>query len=77
MKNAEMIEKITMDVEGKFWTRQDEMVEELESLGYEVEELDADTLAIVNLQDDDEEDETEYILHVGHANRTMWITEVE
>ena len=74
MKNAEMIEKITMDVEGKFWTRQNEMVEELESLNYEVVSLGWETLVVVDLQD---EDETEYTLHIGHANRTMWITEVE
>ena len=29
-------EKVLMDVEGKFWTRQNEMVEELEELDYEV-----------------------------------------
>ena len=69
-----MKEKVMMNVEGKFWTRQDEMVEELESMDYEVVELGADTLVVVDLQD---EDETEYILHVGRANQTMWIRSVE
>lgn len=69
-----MKEKVMMNVEGKFWTRQNEMVEELESLDYEVVELGADTLVVVDLQD---EDETEYTLHIGRANGTMWIQSVE
>lgn len=70
----ENIEKIMMDVEGKFWTRQSEMVEELESLDYEVVEIAGDHLVVVDLQD---EDETEYTLHIGHTNRTMWIESAE
>lgn len=69
-----MKEKVMMNVEGKFWTRQSEMVEELESLDYEVVELGADTLVVVDLQD---EDETEYTLRIGRANGTMWIQSVE
>lgn len=70
----EGIEKVMMNVEGKFWTRQNEMVEELEGLDYEVVSISWDTLVVVDLQD---EDETEYTLHVGHANRTMWIESAE
>lgn len=63
-----------MNVEGKFWTRQDEMVEELESLDYEVVEKSWESVTVVDLQD---EDEAEYILHIGHANSTMWVERVE
>ena len=58
----EGIEKVMMNVEGKFWTRQNEMVEEMESL------------VVIDLQD---EEETEYTLRIGHANRTMWIVSAE
>lgn len=67
-------EKVMMNVEGKFWTRQEEMIEELESLDYEVTEAAWDHITVVDLQD---EDEPEYILRVGHANRTMWVESVE
>ena len=68
----EGIEKIMLNVEGKFWTRQDEMIEEVESLGYKVVEISDDCLVVVDLQD-----ETEHILHVGRANETMWIESAE
>lgn len=67
------VEKVMMNVEGKFWTRQDEMVEELESLDYEVTYTSYEYVAVTDLQD---EDETEYILYLGHANTTMWIESV-
>ncbi len=70
----EGIEKVMMNVEGKFWTRQNEMVEELESLGYEVAEVSGDSLVVIDLQD---EEETEHTLRIGHANRTMWIVSAE
>ena len=71
MKNSK---KVMTDVEGKFWTRKNEMVEELESLDYEVVEAGWETVVVVDLQD---EDETEYVLHIGHANTTMWVESVQ
>lgn len=50
------------------------MVEELESLDYEVVSISWEALVVVDLQDDEE---TEYTLHVGHANSTMWIVRAE
>lgn len=70
------IEKIMMNVEGKFWTRKDEMVEELEDMGYEVIEIYDEYVAVTDLQDKDES-EGEYILYLGHANTTMWIESVK
>ena len=68
----EGIEKIMLNMGGRFWTRQDEMIEEVESLGYKVIEFDGDYLVVVDFQD-----ETEHILHVGRANRTIWIESAE
>lgn len=67
------VEKVMMDMDGKFWTRQNEMVEELESMDYEVVEAGRETVVVVDLQD---EDEVEYILRIGHANTTMWVESV-
>ena len=63
-------DKVLMDVEGKFWTRQNEMVEELEELDYEVVALCHEYVSVVDLRDDGE---VEYILYLGHANSTMWV----
>lgn len=67
-------DKVLMDVEGKFWTRQNEMVEELEELDYEVVALCHEYVGVVDLQDDSE---AEYILYLGHANSTMWVEKVK
>ena len=48
------IEKVMMNVEGKFWTRQNEMVEELEELDYEVTAINYEYAAVVDTQDEDE-----------------------
>jgi len=68
------IEKVMMDVEGKFWTRQNEMVEELESMDYEVVELGGEALVVIDIRN---EDEVEYTLRIGCANHTMWIMSVK
>ena len=67
-------EAVMSNLNGLFWTRQDEMVEEIESLNYEVISEGWDRLVVIDTND---EDETEYILRIGHANRTMWIEGVE
>lgn len=67
-------EKVMMNVEGKFWTRQNEMVEELKELGYEVIDLCNEYVGVVDLYDDGE---AEYILYLGHANSTMWVENVK
>lgn len=67
------LERVEMDMSGKFWTRQNEMVEELEELDYEVTEIGYEYVAVTDLRD---EDEAEYILYLGHANSTMWVERV-
>lgn len=68
------IEKIEMNVQGQFWTNSNEMIEELENLDYAVCEV---TDEYVSVQDTQDEDETAYILYLGHANRTMWVESVK
>ena len=67
-------ERVMMNVEGKFWTRQNEMVEELEEMDYEVVALCHEYVGVVDLHDDGD---SEYILYLGHANSTMWVETVK
>lgn len=67
------IKKVEMNVCNQFWTRQNEMMEELEDLDYSVLEINHEYVVVADLQDEDEE---EYILYLGHANSTMWIETV-
>lgn len=71
MRRADVVME---NLDGKFWTRQEEMVEEIEALDYEVISLGWERLIVIDLQEDDE---IEYILYIGHANRTMWVKSVE
>ena len=68
------IEKVKMDFDGLFWTRRNEMIEEIESLDYSVYEVTSEYVCVQDLQD---EDEAEYILYLGHANTTMWVESVK
>jgi len=67
-------EKVMMNVEGMFWTRRNEMIEELESLDYAVVEVNNEYVSVVDCQDDEQ---GEYILYQGHANSTMWVESVK
>lgn len=67
------IEKVEMNVCNQFWTRQNEMMEELEDLDYSVLEINHEYVVVADLQDEDEE---EYILYLGHTNSTMWVENV-
>ena len=58
---------------GKFWTRQHEMIQDIESLDYEVISNGYDRVVVIDLMD---EDESEITLEIGHANGTMWVQEV-
>ncbi len=68
------IEKVMMNVEGKFWTRQNEMIKELEALDYEVTRISSEYVTVTDLQD---EDEAEYNLYLGYKNSTIWIKSVK
>ena len=53
-----------------FWTELTEMVEDIEELGLEVADYNDEYIVAVD------EDNMEYILYLGHANRTIWIENV-
>lgn len=76
MVNTEIsnIERVKMDVEGLFWTRTDEMVEELEELDYYVEDVNGEYVVVNDGHDDDIN--ACYILYLGHANTTIWVERV-
>ena len=57
----------------EFWTRLDEMVEDIEEYGYAVLEAN-DEYIIVENDTCDEEDEV--VLYLGHANTTIWIEKI-
>jgi len=63
------------DVAGEFWTRQDEMIKDLEDLGYEVL-LANDEYFAIRAWDPECDDPFEFQLFLGHANSTIWVTEV-
>lgn len=69
-----MLEKLAMAVTDEFWTRLDEMVEDIEALGFEVEESYDEYIVVVNPEDED--DEADVILYLGHANTTIWVERI-
>ena len=58
---------------GQFWTRLDEMVEDIQEYGYTV--LDAND-EYVTVDNDTADDDEETVLYLGHANTTIWIEKV-
>lgn len=70
IKNLEhSTEKVEMNVAGLFWTKTDEMVEDLEELGYYVEDVNEEYVVVNDGND-------LYIMYLGHANKTMWVQKV-
>ena len=55
----------------QFWTRFDEMLDDIEEQGYCVEYATEEYIE-VSLDDYDQH----YLLYLGQAGRTMWITKV-
>lgn len=64
------MEKLIEDLRGKFWTDKEEMKEELNELGYEVEELNDES---VTLLVETPEETNEYVFSVITAGRTIAI----
>ena len=71
-----MIESIESKVNGLFWTREAEMVEELEELGFEVGYTCGEYVEITATEDEDDDEGTTYLLYLGHANDTMWVESI-
>lgn len=72
-KTMTIEEKVMMNVGDKLWTRQREMIKELEELDYIVTSVNSEYVSVVDGQD---EEEHEFILYLGHAHSTMWIENV-
>lgn len=62
------------DVSGVFWTVREEMIEDLERWGYDVLLVNDEFVAIAVY--DDECDQAEFLLYLGHANKTMWVEKI-
>ena len=71
--SLDRIERVEMDFAGLFWTRQNEMIEEMEELDYFVTEANWEYVVV---EDGHDEEDHSYILYLGHANSTMWIERV-
>lgn len=52
------------ELKNKFWTSKDEMVEEIEAMGYEVADVDSEYVVFLD-------DEEEYIMRVLQAGSTI------
>lgn len=66
-----MIKAIENDICGDFWTQFHEMLEDIEEAGYTVEYATEEYIEIST-----GEDEEHYLLYIGQANRTMWISSI-
>ena len=68
--NTITAETIFNYLNGSFWTREDEMIEDIECLDLTVEDSNNEYVAAVD------SDENEYLIYLGHANTTMWVERV-
>lgn len=66
------IKRFENDFAQNFWTSQEEMVKEIEELGYSVSEVNYEYMIL----SDDDDDEQEYVIYIGHANSTMWVEKI-
>lgn len=64
-------EMVCRDVQGQFWTREEDLIQELEDLNYEVLGNFGEYIAI------DEGNGTEWLLYIGRTGSTIWVSEVK
>lgn len=67
------IENIESELCHQFWTRLDEMIEEIEELGYEVTYSNNEYISIVDPNVDKDQ---EYILYLGNTGSTIWVEDI-
>ena len=70
------MERLVKDMErlrNKFWTNEDEMVEEIEELGYEVIDMDYEHILVMDIDDRMAEFPKEISLKLLRANKTITI----
>lgn len=68
------IDSVTEDLGNDFWTQSDEMIADIEDLGYTVEEANDEYIAVT--KEDDYGETHLYILELRHANSTIWVSSV-
>lgn len=64
-------EMVCRDVSGKFWTSEEELIQELEDLNYEVLDNFGEYIVI------DEGNGTEWLLYLSRAGKTIWVAYVK
>lgn len=64
-------EMVCKDVLGQFWTSEADLIQELEDLNYEVLGNYGEYIVI------DEGNGSEWLLYIGRAGRTIWVSEVK
>lgn len=65
-----MLEKIEA-LENEFWTKEDEMVQDIEKVGLYVAEVNGEYVTV-----GDNGNDNQAVLYLGHANETMWIERI-
>lgn len=63
-------ENLLANLDGQFWTRLDELKEDIQEYGYRVLEINDECVVVEN---DTEDDEEETVLYLGHAGSTLWV----
>lgn len=61
------------NLKNKFWTNEDEMIEEIEELGYEVLDITYENIFLMDIDDRMSEFPTEICLKLLRANNTITI----
>jgi len=64
------MENIIENIWHDFWTDLGEMIEDIKEMGYDVSDYCDEYIAIAD------EDDSEYIIYLGHANRTIWVDSI-
>lgn len=68
--DEQSIDDVKADVAGRFWTREDEMIEDLEDLGYVIVHSCGEFVDVTTGTD------SGFVLYLGHARNTIWIETV-
>ena len=75
MKNTMMMENLYDLENGKWWTHLNELLEEIEELGFEIDEANREYI-VVSTDGDYDEFQT-FVLNLGGTERTIIIKEIK
>lgn len=62
-------------LQGRFWTRKQELIEELEDMGLDTYAECDEYMTVV--QEGENSEDVYYMIYLGHANSTIWVKRVE